>query len=1155
MSTFALPGHAGPAVLAEDGRSEPGRVSVPGATMQDMAPISSDSPFVGRARELARLEHLLEQAVAGSAAGVLVAGDAGVGKTRLTTELLRHAHERGVVAVVGHCVDLGAGGLPYLPFAEALTAVARAGDVPDADDAARAASAAVRSVAAERPVLYRVTGRIEQSPADEAGERMPLYEAVLDSIHAVTDGVAPMLLVLEDLHWADASTRDLLRFVLSRLSDERLLVVGTYRSDDLHRRHPLRPLLAELVRLPRVERVEVQPFDAFELRDYLSMLHGGQLPDGVVEDILSRSEGNAYYAEELLAAADDTLAGHRRRVALPEQLADVLLARLERLAPGVQQVARVASVAGRRVQDGLLRAAVGMPTVEVEEALREAVAHHVLVPDGGDRYAFRHALLQEAIYGDLLPGERVRLHSTYARLLAEQGDGASAADLARHCMAALDLPGALAASVRAAEEALAVLAPSEALSHYDQALELWAAVPEAARPPGLDAVALTVRAASAAGSAGELDRAVALASEAVTLAAAGTDRMTEASARGRLAHHLYEDDRREECLAETARVRELLADAGPSPVRVWAVAVEARIRARRGTLEQTRALVEPALEEARTLGLAAAEADLLISLALHESEAGDVDVAAERLARATRQARSGGDPAVGLRAVYNRAINRLDSGDLSGAERTLEEGLADAERAGLALTVYGVESLNMLLQALVLAGDWDKALATHARARMRVPAVQRDWLQVPTLPVLAARDPAAALALGRHLTPLAEAEAWASHLVMAPIADAHRWLGDGEAATATVRRIVALKAAGGDEWGLGQLQALGIGLGALADAAAAGALRQDEATVARLRAEGEVFVEHARLVAQRGQPRLATLGPEGRAWLARGEAEWSRLQGKVDPDVWERSVTEFGFGQVYEVARSRRHLAEALLARGDRSGGGGAGPIGAGDGGGAAGAPAAGGDRRARPPGTARPRRRPGGVVRAHPAGAGGDAAGGAGADQPADRAAAVHQREDGERPRLERAGQAGRRRAHGGRRDRAPTRAAWSTTRWTRRPPAERQPRARGFSSTAPSRASIPSWSATIQISLIRPARRVSTSITCIVTRSLPPVTGPSGVSSGPASRPCIRKATANRSGPPDTTDSTSVVRSRSATAVIRARRTRSSTGMSAPLIRTGSS
>jgi DNA-binding CsgD family transcriptional regulator len=894
-------------------------LSVGGGTIPDMALISPAAAFVGRARELSRLEQLLEQAIAGSAAGVLVAGDAGVGKTRLTTELVRSAEERRVVAVVGHCVDLGAGGLPYLPFSEALTGVARSGDVPDADEVARAASAAVRAVALERPVLNRFTGRVEQSPGDDAGERMPLYEALLEALHAVTDGVAPMLLVLEDLHWADASTRDLLRFVLSRLSDERLLVVGTYRTDDLHRRHPLRPLLAELVRLPRVERVDVAPFDADELRDYLSMLHGGQLPDDVVEDIRGRSEGNAYYAEELLAAADDAPSGQRRRVALPEQLADVLLARLERLPAGVQQVARVASVAGRRVPDSLLRAAVDLPTPEVDEALREAVAHHVLVPDGADRYAFRHALLQEAVYGDLLPGERVRLHATYARLLTEQGDGASAADLARHCMAALDLPGALSASVRAAEEAVAVLAPAEALTHYNQALQLWSAVPAASRPPGLDAVSLTLRAATAAGSAGELDRAVALAAEAVTLAAASGDPFIEAHARGRLAHHLYDADRREEALREIACVRALLDGSGPSPVRVWAAAIEARIATGRGDLDVTRSLVEPAVEEARTLGLAAAEADLLISLALNESEAGVVEGAAQRLSQATQLAQSAGDPAVALRAVYNLGINRIDSGDLRGARKTLEDGLAEAERAGMALTIYGIESLLMLLQALVLAGEWDDAVATAARAGTRAPAAQRDWLASPLLPVHVARDPESALELTTQLVPLAEAQAWTCHTILAPHADALRLLGDYAGAVRAVRRVVEIKTRDGEEWGLGQLVALATGLAALADAAAAAAVRDDDEEQRLLRTEGAEFIERARVVAVRGHPRLGTLGPEGRAWLARAEAEWARLERREDPEVWERAVAEFEFGHLYEIARSRRYLAEALAARGQRA--------------------------------------------------------------------------------------------------------------------------------------------------------------------------------------------------------------------------------------------
>ena len=147
----------------------------------------------------------------------------------------------------------------------------------------------------------------------------------------------------------------------------------------------------------------------------------------------------------------------------------------------MQRIARVASVAGRRVSHPLLQAASGLSDAEVEEALREAVTHHVLVAEGGDRYAFRHALLQEAVYGDLLPGERVRLHGTYARLLADGIEGAGAAELAYHCLQSHDLAGALSASIRAAAEAAELHAPVEALRNLEQALQLWHAVPDAGR--------------------------------------------------------------------------------------------------------------------------------------------------------------------------------------------------------------------------------------------------------------------------------------------------------------------------------------------------------------------------------------------------------------------------------------------------------------------------------------------------------------------------------------------------------------------------------------------------------------------------------------------------------------------------------------------------
>ena len=185
----------------------------------------------------------------------------------------------------------------------------------------------------------------------------------------------------------------------------------------------------------------------------------------------------------------------------------MLLARVQGLSEPAQQVLRVAAVAGRRVPHRLLAGVAGQPEADLERGLREAVGAGVLTSDvATGSYAFRHALLQEAVYGDLLPGEQVRLHAAYARLLAAEPGGA-AAELAHHCLASHDLAGALAASVRAAEEAEAVLAPAEALRHLSSALGLWERVPDPAAVAGIDRVELMLRAAAAASAAGEHQRA------------------------------------------------------------------------------------------------------------------------------------------------------------------------------------------------------------------------------------------------------------------------------------------------------------------------------------------------------------------------------------------------------------------------------------------------------------------------------------------------------------------------------------------------------------------------------------------------------------------------------------------------------------------------
>ena len=352
-------------------------------------------------------------------------------------------------------------------------------------------------------------------------------------------------------------------------------------------------------------------------------------------------------------------------------------------------------------------------------------------------------------------------------------------------------------------------------------------------------------------------------------------------------------------------------------MRVWTAAIQARMAVSNRDLERVTALVEPAVAEARELGLASAEADLLISLAVQEGREGDVEASAQRLAQAHDRALAAGDPAVALRAVFNLGINRVDSGDLEGARSILERGLAEAERAGLALTLYGTESLLMLLQALVLAGEWDDALAAEARLRARAPAALRDALLAPLLQVHVARDPLAGLSLSHQLArPRAGHEPWGSHIVLAPRADAQRWLGDVEGAVRTTEECLRIKVNDEDPWGLGQLIVLGLGIGALADGAAAARLR-DDAGPSRACAPRARSGWH-------GPGRSP--GADGRGWggsARRAERGWpaprprpGACTGEDDPAAWQRAVEAFGFGHRYEIARSRRHLAEALAGRG-----------------------------------------------------------------------------------------------------------------------------------------------------------------------------------------------------------------------------------------------
>ncbi|MFE7763695.1 AAA family ATPase [Streptomyces sp. NPDC057438] len=864
-----------------------------------MAQSIMHAPFVGRDSEMARLRDVLDRAGGGEPRAVLVAGDAGVGKSRTLAEAAAYAAETRTVVFTGHCVDLGDVGLPYLPFTEILGALA----------------------ADERfaPLLqaHPATGRLLGGGAD-GGDRLQLFEGIAALLSDLS-GAVPVLLVLEDLHWADQSSRDLLRFLLSRAvlqrpapgaPAHRLAVFASYRADDLHRRHPLRPLLAELVRLPAVERLELRPMPDPEVARLVRSLRAEPLSDATVGRIVERAEGNAFYAEELLAATAE-----EPGAVLPSQLADLLLIRIEQLPGAAQQVLRTAAVAGRRVGHELLRDAVQLPEDELESALREAVGRQLLLPHGGSTYEFRHALTREAVYADLLPGERVRLHGVFARLLARRGRAAESAERAHHSRESHDLADALTASVEAADHARGIGAPAEELRHLEGALDLWQSVDAGARPRDLDTVTLTLRASSAAARAGENHRAVSLTRAA--LAGVGPDAGSELAARVRytLAGDLMRVDSLKAAFRYSSEALEMIPAEPPSRTWVWAAATHVMAARYVGEDEEARRVASRALEVAERLGLDDARADLIVSVVgLDPRSNRRTEAGRARLLEARELARRAGNPPVEMRALFNLASGCFESGDLEGCLARLADGLDRAGRVGLLSSPYPVEMRYLHSLCLYTLGRWDECARSAADVD-RLPATA-GHAAGPALYVALARGDDSAVERARAL--LDGPYDWMAGLVAGvALTEAAVLRRDPGAAVAQFRTTVAALS---DESGTrpnATVRLAALALGAIADAVAERRSAGDEGAARDWAAPGEELVGAARATAAEGEDG-AEQGPEGMAWLARAEAEWARVRGRPAVAAWRTAVDAFAFGDPYERARCRLRLAEALLGAGDR---------------------------------------------------------------------------------------------------------------------------------------------------------------------------------------------------------------------------------------------
>jgi len=813
-----------------------------------------------------------------------VAGESGVGKTRLLAELQRRADEDGALVLSGEAIDLGGDSeLPYLPLVAALRPLARSGSLPDA------VSPLLPGLSAGRP--------------DRGEDAQPrLFEGLLSLLDDLGQE-RPVLLVLEDLQWADRSTRAALRFLGRSLTTERVLLVASYRSDELDPGHPLRPLLAELERDPRTHRLALGPLTREQVGEQAADILGAPLEPELLDRVWTRSGGNPLFGEELLAAGPG---------AVPDTLREALMLRVRRLSVPAQELLPVVAVA-ERLDEPLLNEVGGLDGRELREALREAVEGHLLVAQDDGQYRFRHALLREILLQDLLPGERSELHLGLAqgleRRLESDGDAQVTAAVAHHFAAAGDRPTALRSAMRAAAAAERVDAYGEALASLERVLELWDRTPDPEALAGADRVTVQARASEAAAALGEPGRQLALLEAA--LAGLGTPPdprraapILEATARAQ--RHL---NRADASIATLERALELVGD--DASIRAGLLAGLARAVMISGRHEEAAGIAREALASAAEADLPLVEGNARNTLGFSIAITGDVEHGAAELREAIRIAREHDDPS-------DLAVGYLNYAELLHVfGRSAEARAVTAEGRGalLGLRPVAVTWFDAKLAEIAFdTGDWDQAEAhlpvaqpwTGEQTRMRL-ALDRAILAVGRGHLAAADQ------LLAELEPLAGNSSEPQYIARLAIlvSEVRSRAGDPEAARAAVDEALdRIESARGDVLQAAAVAAAGVSVEADA-AERARDLGDDAAEALALRRLEPLL---ARVAAAAGPSR-----PVERAALAGARADASRAEGAPDPGACAKAAAAWAeVGRPEPAARLRWREAEALAEAGDR---------------------------------------------------------------------------------------------------------------------------------------------------------------------------------------------------------------------------------------------
>ncbi len=855
----------------------------------------SSPHLIGRDAELAAASDHLARAPLSTA--ILIGGEAGIGKSRLAAAIAARAATDGWRILTGACLELAGGASAFHPLFSAFRGLT-----------AKERRRALRLAPHAGPLL----GAPIRDP--ELIDPVAMLAELVGILDAIGNG-KPLLLLLEDVQWSDRSTRGLVSFLLRSDQRARIAVIATYRRAGRGADHDVAPWIAELTRLVSVEHLVLEPLTRDETVEQVKAITGRGLDNEDGAMIYRRSGGNPYYTEELVAAWAGTETG-----SLPRSLADLLLVQVAELPPRVQQLLRVTAVGGAEVDRGLLRSVTRQTELVFTESLRFATERALLVGDGGhpEQYRFRHALLQEAILGDLDPADRVELHRRYARRLARAdlrrgGRTAQLAELARHWDKAGD-HRAVAAHVAAASAAEALFAYPDALAHHLRAVEVAELAEDVDPIQVADLLAGAIRVALVAVEPGE---AVRLARRGLALLESRAQPGRAATLEQQLSTALWQIGEHEAAFAASRRSLQLAVQGAPARDLARALGSWATVEGVLGRLTAARRAADEALSLVDEQTAGSVRLMALGTRACVHAELGAPDEAIACVEEELNLALRPGDDVLGawtyarIDAIWVRdVIGQIE--EASGRVTDLAEELTRRGRQSWLPTAFGQKANQMWR-----LGRWDEGLAVvdEALGGRPISVAGVELISVAAAIHLGRGD----LAVARDLVKTLDRSPPPAHQVQLigeiayPRAELLRLEGRLVEALEVVEAAFDDLDPENESW-FYLMRLLRVGARTAADLVLANRSRRDEGMTGR-RGLARILAEAGRYL----RPRNGWITDEAatHAAIVRGEA--SRADGATNAKPWDAAHAAAVHGHLVPLqAYSAFRLGEALLVTGDR---------------------------------------------------------------------------------------------------------------------------------------------------------------------------------------------------------------------------------------------